>query len=563
MNRYLNIAVFWRLSLLAVLAILIINCTSEKYKESTDETVNITGYLESNQEQYSMFLEILETTNYSTFMNTYGTYTLFLPTNEAVQNYLDEEGFSSISDIPLEDLEDLAKLHILEERIETVSFNDGKIATPSMQGQFLITGAANVGGTSNITVNKDARITASNIEVGNGIIHVIDKMLKVAKQTLAEMIDANDSLSIFSTALKETGWYDLLDEPLTYDEDSIPTYLTVIAQTNEVFGDNGINSYADLENRYSHLNDPMNPSDSLNLFMAYRIVPGLNYLADLVGTSTVLTKAPLEVIGIQLKRDSIVLNEETFNDVFEEGVAIDRSLSDITASNGALHFVDDNFFIKKRFPAPVYFDPADQPEFRQLSSVFRKPGMSAALFRDELSEVNYEGGNYDLVYSAPEIGSRTGRGWHGDVLEIFRFRTGVINNLELTTPVIIKGQYKVWVSYRASSRQPRVKAFFNGQELPRIANFSEYGNTELPERVLESQGYKRHIHPYDDAFYSRLMGIINVETTGRHKIMLQSMDNSGYWSWLDVIEFRPVDMDQLYPKFESGGDGLIYESDIN
>lgn len=562
MNRLLNIAVFWRLSLLAVLAILIINCTSEKYKESTDETVNITGYLESNKEQYSMFLEIMETTNYSTFMNTYGTYTLFLPTNEAVQNYLDEEGFSSISDIPLEDLEDLAKLHILEERIETVSFNDGKISTPSMQGQFLITGAANIGGSSNITVNKDARITSSNIEVGNGLIHVIDKMLKVANRTLAEMIEDDESLSIFSTALKETGWYDVLDEPLSYNNDSVPSYLTVIAQSNEVFSENGINSYTDLEEKYSHLNDPMNPADSLNLFMAYRIVPGLNYLADLVGTSTVLTKAPLEVIGIKLKRDSIVLNEETFNGVFEEGVAINRNVSDVTASNGAIHFVGDNFFIKKRFPAPVYFDPADQPEFRQLSSVFRKPGNYASLNSDELSEINYEG-SYDLTYAMPPIGDRTGRGWHGDVLELVRFRTGVTNNLEFTTPVIIKGQYKVWVSYRASDRQPRVKAFFNGQELPRLANFSEYGNTELPERVLESQGYKRHIYPYDNAFYSRLMGIVNVETTGRHTFMLQSTEYAGYNTWLDVIEFRPVDMDQLYPKFESGGDGLIYESDIN
>ena len=562
MNRLLNIAVFWRLSLLAVLAILIINCTSEKYKESTDETVNITGYLESNQEQYSMFLEILETTNYSTFMNTYGTYTLFLPTNEAVQNYLDAEGFSSINDIPMEDLEDLAKLHILEERIETVSFNDGKISTPSMQGQYLITGAANIGGSSNITVNKDARITSSNIEVGNGLIHVIDKMLKVANRTLAEMIEDDESLSIFSTALKETGWYEVLDEPLTYNNDSVPSYLTVIAQSNEVFSENGINSYTDLEEKYSHLNDPMNPADSLNLFMAYRIVPGLNYLADLVGTSTVLTKAPLEVIGIKLKRDSIVLNEETFNGVFEEGVAINRNVSDVTASNGAIHFVGDNFFIKKRFPAPVYFDPADQPEFRQLSSVFRKPGNYASLNSDELSEINYEG-SYDITYAMPPIGDRTGRGWHGDVLELVRFRTGVTNNLEFTTPVIIKGQYKVWVSYRASSRQPRVKAFFNGQELPRLANFSEYGNTELPERVLESQGYKRHIYPYDNAFYSRLMGIVNVETTGRHTFMLQSTEYAGYNTWLDVIEFRPVDMDQLYPKFESGGDGLIYESDIN
>lgn len=553
----------YTLTLLVVFTGLVLSCTEEKYKESTDETLNITEFLRANEEEYSLFLEILDVTDYASFMNTYGTYTLFLPTNDAVNQYLSELGASNVADVPMEDLQELAKLHIIDEVFTTVQFNDGKIATPSLQGQFLITGAVNRDGQSNITVNKDARIISSNVEVGNGVIHVIDKALEVADQTLAETIDEDPSLSLFAELIRETGWYDTLDEPLTYDQDSISSHVSVLAQTNEVFQEAGFNTLNDLKERYSHLDDPTNPLDSLNLYVAYRIIPELDYLADLAVKSVVLTKAPLEVISVKLASDSLLLNEETFNGVLEPGVQINRSQSDVTASNGVLHYVNDNFFIKKRFPAPVYFDVADQPEFRQLSSVFRKPGNYADLSRSELSEVTWEGNAaFRLGYLAAATGdgAQLSQAWHGDVVELLRHRTGVINNLEFTTPVLIKGRYKVWVSYRQNGRaSSSVRALFNGEALPRLINFTEYGNTDLPERVLESQGYKRHLNITTSRFNSRLAGIIEVPTTGRHTITLESLAYAGGPSWIDVIEFRPVDMDQLYPKMEAGGDGLIDE----
>ncbi|WP_370476337.1 fasciclin domain-containing protein [Tamlana flava] len=561
MKKVFNLTNLLRLGLTVLVTIVVLNCTTQKYKESTDETLNITEFLRANEE-YSLFLEILEVTDYASFMNTYGTYTLFLPTNEAVTQLLSELGASSISDVPLEDLQELAKLHILPETVNTTSFTDGKIPSPSLQGQFLITGAAFIDGQSSITVNKDASIINSNIEVGNGIIHVLDKVLRVANKTLAESIDEDPSLSLFSEALKATGWYDKLDEPVTYDADSISSHLTVLAQTNMVFQESGFNNLDDLKTRYSHLGDPLNPEDSLNLFVAYRVLPGLNYLADLAVTPALLTKAPLEVITVKLSADSLLVNEVTFNGIFEKGVEINRSLSDNTASNGVFHLMKDNFFIKKRFPAPVYFDVGDQPEIRQLSSVFRKPGNSVSLKKSELSEVDWPD-DQSLVYRAAAIGDGAylDRAWHGDVIELTRFRNGFTDPVTFTTPVIIKGKYKVWVSYRQNGRSsPACEVSFNDIPFARRVNFTEYGNTDLPERVLESQGYKRHIEPFTNRFNCRLVGIVDVPTTGRHKLKFEAVqDSRNGETWIDVVEFRPVDMDQLYPKFQSGGDGLIYE----
>jgi len=557
MKRILRLPRLLRLTLLFFIVLAFQNCTEQKIKEGTDETVNITDYLRQN-EQYSMFLEILDLTNYASFMNTYGTYTLFLPTNEAVKAYLKDVGASSLKEVPIEDLKNIAKLHILDQKINTTDFTDGKIATPSMYGQYLITGASNINGISSITVNKVSSIVASNIEVGNGVIHVIDKVMRIADKTLAKTIEDNPSLSLFTETLKATGWYDKLNIPINKD-DKEKNYLSVLAQTNDVFKAAGFNSLADLKKRYSHLNDPMNPKDSLNLYISYRILPRLMYLADLAVTPALETMAPLEVISAKLDKETILLNEEVFNGVLEKGSSVNRDLSDVTASNGTLHLVNANFAIKKRLPAPVYFDFCDQPEFRKLTSIFRTAiGGRQSLAKSQFSDVTWDGTDVITYYKDPANGGTVGFGWHGDCLEINRLRDGNVQNIAFKTPVIIKGKYKVWISYRAqTTKVGLVKVFFDGKELPRQINMLEFVNTSsIPERVLESQGYKRHVSPTSSKMNCRLVGTIDVTTTARHTLTLQSQSAFSAQAWFDVAEFRPVDMDQLYPKFQAGGDGF-------
>lgn len=558
-----------RLTFGLFLTLALLNCSTDKIKELTDETLNITDYLKENND-YSMFLEMLEITNYASFMNTYGTYTVFLPTNDAVKKYLSDVGAASLKDVPVEDLKEIVKLHILDQEVVTTSFTDGKISTPSQQGQFLITGATNVDGVSSVTVNKTARIVASNVEVGNGVIHVIDKVLRVANKTLAQTIEEDKSLSLFTEALKATGWYEKLNKPLSKATVTTTTggvttttnillgHLSVLAQTDEVFKAAGFNSLDDLKAKYSHLKDPMNPADSLNLFVSYRIIPKLQYLADLAVSQSLETEAPLEVISVKLATGTILLNEETFNGVLEKGVSVNRASSDVTTSNGVVHAVDANFFIKKRVPTPVFFDLGDQPEFRKLSAVFRKPGNRATLAKSLFTEVTWDGTDA-LTYDCSAKGSsaQLDRGWKGDIIEIFRFRNNNTQNIAFKTPVIIKGRYKVWVSYRyKATKNPTVRAYFNGTALPRLINFQEQGTNSINERVLESQGYKSHISPFTNRFNTRLCGIVDVLTTGRHTISFESLTGASDTAWMDVVEFRPVDMDQLYPRLQAGGEGF-------
>ncbi|MEO8253369.1 MAG: fasciclin domain-containing protein [Flavobacterium sp.] len=565
MKRVLRFPRLLRLTLVFLIALVFQNCSEEKIKESTDETLNITEYLRSNPD-YSMFLELLDLTNYASFMNTYGTYTLFVPSNTAVQEYLNEVGATSLSQVPLLDLQNIAKLHILDKAVNTNSFNDGKIATPSLYGQFLITGAINTEGRSRITVNKSAKIINPNIVLGNGVVHGIDKVLRVADKTLAQTIEQDSNLSLFTEILKVTGWYDKLNQPLTIDENNVASYLTVLAQTNDVFNNSKwknpknnneeitLNTLENLKLRYSHLKDPTNLLDSLNLYVQYRILPGLNYMADIASKSSFATKAPLEVISAKLSNDTLLLNDDIYNGILEKGAAINRNISDVTSSNGVLHYVESNFNIKKRLPTPVYFDLCDQPEFKQNTAVYRVPGQSADYSMDQLSGITWEGKAKTIKYQA---GNTTA--WRGDVIDLLRLNSSNYTSVTFDTPVIIKGRYKVWISYRTNAKSSTsVRVFVDDAPMSRLINFREYYNSAIPERVYESQGYKTNLSPVDRNYCTRLVGIIEIPTTSRHKLKFERiLDSSNGNTWIDVAEFRPVEMDQLYPRLQSGGDGLV------
>lgn len=574
MKRLLRLSSLLRLALVFLTALIFQNCTEQKIKENTDETPNITEYLRQNPE-YSMFLEILDITNYASYMNTYGTFTLFLPTNDAVKQYLKDLGVSSLKEVPLEDLKNIAKLHILDKVVTTSSFTDGKIPTPSLYGQFLITGAAtNSSGVASETVNKTSNIVVSNIMAGNGVIHAIDKVLRVADKTVAQSIEADKNLSLFTEVLKATGWYDKLNQPIVYDANKVGSFLTVLGESNTVLSKAGYNTLDDLKKRYSHLKDPTNPADSLNLYVQYHVLPNLIYLSDMAITPVFETKAPLEVISSQLDKQNILLNHDIFNGIQEPGVAILRDPSNVTCSNGALHYVDGHFSIKKRVAAPVYFDLCNQPEMAANVANYRKTGGVAFSFvMGGLANVTWTGNaTYTMIWN-PYSGAA-----NGDLWNVFRFRTGAaggLNDIEYTTPVIIKGRYKIWVSYRAQTKaSSNTKVFYDGVQTSRIINQTEYPNDPadatkgVNDRVLESQGYKRYIFPFSkaDALYCRFVGIVEVLTTGKHKIKFTTDACTGCsgtdMDRFDMVEFRPVDMDQIWPKFKPGiSGGLVQRSD--
>jgi uncharacterized surface protein with fasciclin (FAS1) repeats len=582
-------------------------CKREPLVYTTSLNVNMTSYLDKYPEQYSEFRKILSRSETDGFLQAYGKYTLFLPTNDAVHAYLQKIGKSSVDDIDPLELKDLVTFHVIEDTVATAKFGDGKINSLTLYGLYLTTGAAVTNGQTRIMVNKQAAILKSNIRVGNGIIHVIDNVLIPEKRTLAQLIEANPDYSIFTEALKATGLYDTLNILPKDNPVAAQKFQTVLAQSNAVFQAAGFNDYAALKTRYSPgASDPKSTADSLHLLMAYHILPGARYTPDISSSFSLTTLAPSDLIDVKFDQSTknILLNDVTFNDIYEPGALIVRNASDISAANGVLHFTgpyassagttSGHVAIKFRKPMPVYWDVADFPEIRALPAIFRVPNKTKEFLKITATSRPIEGwdwpnrdakapAKYSAVYRT-DYGSYNNSNAskvpkqfvYGDYMYLplgiaTAANPGSATNAwyQLKTPVIIKGKYKVWICYARieqtgtwpTGRREQCQVKIDDFIMARPFDFSEPPPPGT-HAELESQGWK--YYTTDPVIYNsstnkyvlvgKMVGIIDIKTTSSHTMRFDVIQGNGNTTYLDMVHFIPVDApSQILPRFNTDG----------
>jgi uncharacterized surface protein with fasciclin (FAS1) repeats len=509
----------------------------------TSDVVNITGYLDEHPDSFSEFRQMLTIADCDRFLSAYGNYTLFLPTNDAVDAYLKQVSKASVTDLDPKEVTDIVRFHILNDSLYTISFTDGKLPVLTLYGQYLTTGVTNVDGNSSITVNRQASIVQGNIRAGNGVIHVIDHLLVPAQHTVAQLIENDPRYSIFTQALKATGLYDSLNVLPADNADSLTRWQTVLAESDSTFQAAGFSDYGALAAAYSNTGNPLDPDDSLHLFMDYHILYGANYLADIVSAASFSTRAPSQVITTKEINDSILINDDVFNGVHEPGILLSRTYGDLSATNGVLQDATGNLFIKVRVPFPVYWDVCKYPEIMNLPAYYGKQGYSYSLTNmpSFINDPGPGGVSYQVGttfvngdYLAMSLGER---------------RSPYI---ELTTPLLVKGKYKVWICYRSAGRDNFNQVSVDGVALPTVINFHAYMPISTASQML-AQGWKWYTSPASNNWAGRLVGTVDISYTGTHKIRFTNLSGTDDANWLDMIHFIPVDMDQISPTFTQDG----------
>lgn len=358
---------------ICMLTVYMSGCKKTEIAIGTTSDVNIVSYLDKHLDSFSLFRQILERTETSAYLNAYGAYTCFAVTNSGVKTYLTDIGAASVEAADLNTLKGMVKLHLLEDTITTAAFTDGKLPVITMYGQYLTTGVTQKYGVSSYIINKQGFVLQPNIKTGNGIIHVIDNVLRPATLSLGKQLESKPEFSIFLQAVKETGYYDLLNT--NNNPDVNKRFLTLIAESNQVLADSNINSYAALKAKYSQNTNLTSDTNRLNLYVAYHILYGIKFLADIKISQSHATLAPQEVISSKidtLNPLDVIINEDEFNGVVERGIFLKRLVSDIQTTNGVLHEAAAHFTVKFRSPTAVYWDVSDFPEIRKLTAYYQK-----------------------------------------------------------------------------------------------------------------------------------------------------------------------------------------------
>ena len=550
-------------TLVLSVSLLVTACKKIEINPYTTEDVNIVGYLEKYPDSFSLFRQILERTGNSAFLNAYGAYTVFAPTNSGVKTWLTKINAASVDAANLDVLKDMVKFHVLVDTITTAVFKDGKLPVPTMLGQFLVTGVGDQNGTSSYLINRQAFITKSNVKVGNGIIHEINNVLQPSTLTLAKQLEAKPEYSIFVQAMKETGYYDVLN---TVDPDTTKRWMTVIAESNKVLADSGITSYASLKARYSQTGNPASATDSLHMYMAYHVITGIKFLGDIITSPAHATLQPQEVISVQLKDQDVVLNEAEFNGVFEKGITLNRTTSDNAATNGVWHDAKAHFTLKFRKPTAVYWDVATQPEILKMAAYYRKASYTWTRQSESdqpFKEMTWGWGSlastniFTYYYNSSTSNSITGYGaQNNDAINLPLGLPARPTYWELTTPPIIKGKYKVWICYiqrkQSSGSNNLNKVSVNGDDLPNTMNFT-VTRPSGTDAELEAINWKRYTESTNAIYAGRMVGVYDFQTTQRQTIRFTNLSGTQNDNYLDMIHFIPVDQPQWKRRFRTDG----------
>ena len=277
-------------------------------KYSTFEGQMIGEYLLKDSAQFSDFIAALRKVNGLSLLNTYGKYTCFIPSNEAMQKFYQEKG-KTLLQLDSAELKELVFYHLIDGETANTQvykttdygiFGKGPIPTKNMAGRFIYTSLS----AGNWLVDSKAKITEHDIQLINGVVHVVDKVLEGNKDLLPNFIASNSRFSLFSRALTETKLEEALRlvDDATYTQGSPYTYaratyynvvpypkqkkygFTAFIESDSIMKlREGIDSFEKLVAYAKSVYDDMYPEDkdiadftdprnSLNRFVAYHLV---------------------------------------------------------------------------------------------------------------------------------------------------------------------------------------------------------------------------------------------------------------------------------------------------
>ena len=155
-----------------------------------------------------------------------GNYTLFAPSNAAIEVYIAALGVSCVDSLSYEQAQLIANSCIIDNgaqaAYETADFpTPGTFPISNLNDRLLSCELDTAGSASYYVINGEARVVSEDNEVSNGMVHVVSTVIAPSSDLLPDMIGAAPNMKIMSYLLTQTHLCDsLLDErDAAYEEE--------------------------------------------------------------------------------------------------------------------------------------------------------------------------------------------------------------------------------------------------------------------------------------------------------------------------------------------------------
>ncbi|MFD2034364.1 fasciclin domain-containing protein [Belliella marina] len=262
---------------------------------------------------FTIFLEAVEVLEMEVSLSEEGPLTLFVPTNAAFNRYLTDNEMTKDELLDSPELEDLITYHLIDGVLPASSIEAGSVPSVTEEPLFL-----SIAPNGAIWINGKSRLTSSNLQADNGLVHVVDYIISAPNKTLAEKLTELNSaappqFTHLKAALESTGLLENLDRGF---EDNITVFAPTDVAFEELFDDLGVSGTGDID------------TETLRRILQYHMVPNRMFSQDLREGATLPTLVSGQTLTVNLAQ--LQINES--------GLISD--LLNIHGKNGVVHGID-------------------------------------------------------------------------------------------------------------------------------------------------------------------------------------------------------------------------------
>jgi uncharacterized surface protein with fasciclin (FAS1) repeats len=452
------------------------------------EKLSIYDYIAENDSLYSKFKQILIAGGLEKTMGAYNPngneYTLFLPTNDAIDEFISQnDRFSTFDDL-LQDkgyVSAMARYHVVDIGIISNDFPFGALPELNLSGQYLTVGFEMGDDSAHYKINNIATVSKSNIDLSNGYIHVISKALTPLVYNTYQWLENNPQFSIFYNAVKNTGLYEVLNRVIVRDSVSLNP-VTLFVEPDSVYHRFNIFNVNDLAMRVSPDNTEYTATyNNLYNFVACHILEGSLFLSNFeekITNYSTFGNVPVNINGkgidlainygdtiVSAKNDTLFYLTFYYDD------------SNLLTQSGTVHLINQVMFPRKRsLASDQYFEFFEEPLFNQYRE---KAGEYLVEDPALLQTITWTGGEDQLLFIKTDDPSE--QAWNKDYVKM----QGDFS-ISYQLPKIAQGNYLLNIrAHTYNTRNALVEVFFDGVKIGGLIDLSTGGTSYSPYSEIE------------------------------------------------------------------------------
>ena len=305
-----NYAKLIKLTLIVVTSTIMFSCSDD---DSSSDGGNTIAAIASQNSNLSILVDALERADLTLDRN--GSFTVFAPTNDAFAQFLADNGFESLDDVPVSVLRQVLLNHMVTGVNMSTDLSTGYIKTLA-KGSASSTNTLSmfVNTASGVRLNGVADVITADVMASNGVVHVVDAVIGLP--TIVTHATANPNFSTLVGALTAEGQPDFVG--ILSGTASSP--FTVFAPSNaafETFESQNPGTIASLT------------SAQLTAVLSYHVVAGANVLSTGIPTGPITT----------FETGTFTISGTTITD--EASRQTNIVAVDVQATNGVIHVIDN------------------------------------------------------------------------------------------------------------------------------------------------------------------------------------------------------------------------------